>query len=404
LEKVRLKKFGFLKFKLWLSLLLVSLMGCAEQTENDLGVIMLPSDAVGRLPVRLEMRNALEGVSVRGEVAGKGTQAYVYVGRTNKYELRTLLTFKLDLPEELELVSASLQFYVVGTSGQVPITLSVHKLTEDFTEEEVTWEQAAVGRPWIMPGGDYESTPLGSAVYHVGSFDTVRVVTVNLDLEVLKAHLTGPDRTQLTLVVLSEEEDVFVKLLAREAAPTQPVATRLNVIYSTAGSAEQLLLERRAWKDATIAYYQGTINEDHLVVGELPASQVFFSYDFHDIPVEATVNQALLHLTLSGGAVVDSFLIAAFPANEPGYAKPEGVYLSGLKIGALESDSVLVLDITPTIQGIFLENYGYLGLAGSGIAVPAGFVEFYPETWPDSLKRPYLIMVYSEPSEAPLPY
>ena len=401
MEKVRLKKFGFLKFKLWLSLLLVSLMGCAEQTENDLGTIMLPSDAVGRLPVRFEMRDALEGVSVQGEPAGKGTQTMVYVGRTKQYELRTLLTFKLDLPEELELVSASLQFYVVGTSGQVPITLSAHKLTADFTEEEATWEQAAAGRPWITPGGDYESILVGSVVYQGGSFDTI---TVNLDLEVLKDHLTGPDRSQLPLVVLSEGEDVFVKLLAREIAPTQPVASRLNVIFRIKDSADDLLLERRAWKDATIAHYQGTINEDYLVVGELPASQVFFSYDFSELPAQATVNQALLHLSVSGGAVVDSFLLAAFPANEPGYAKPEGVYLSGLKIGAIESDSVLVLDITPTIQGIFLENYGYLGLAGSGIAVPAGFVEFYRETWPDSLKRPYLIVVYSEPSEAPLPY
>jgi hypothetical protein len=401
-----LKKFRFLKFKLWLYLSLISVMGCAEQTKNDLGTIMLPSDAVGRLPVRLEMRDALEGVSVQGEPAGKGTRTMVYVGRTKQYELRTVLTFRPDVPEELEVIAANLQLYVVSTGGDGPITLSVHKLTTDFTEEEVTWAQAAVGRPWMMQGGDYESTPLGSAVYQGGSYDTV---TVNLDPEVLKAHLTGPDRTQLPLMVLSEEQEVLVRLLAREVAPAQPVAARLNVIYSEAGSTEQLLRERRAWKDATIAHYQGQLSPDYLVVGELPSSQVFFSYDFHDIPVEATVNQALLHLSVSGGAVVDSFLITAFAANQASYVEIEGDLLSVSGAGASENDSVLVLDITRTIQMMLLqaqfgEAPGYLGLASTGTAVPAGFLEFYPDTWPDSLLKPYLIMVYSEPSKAPLPY
>ena len=401
-----MKKFGFLKFKLWLYLSLISVMGCSEQTENDLGTIMLPSDAVGRLPVRIEMHDALEGVSVQGETAGKGTRTMAYVGRTKQYELRTVLTFRPDVPEELEVIAANLQLYVVSTGGEGPITLSVQKLTTDFTEEEVTWAQAAVGRPWMMQGGDYESTPLGSAVYQGGIFDTV---TVNLDPEVLKAHLTGPDRTQLPLIVLGEGEDVFVKLLAREVVPTQPVAARLNIIYSEAGSTEQLLRERRPWKDATIAHYQGTINEDRLVVGELPPSQVFFSYDFHDIPVEATVNQALLHLSVSGGAVVDSFLITAFAANQASYVDIEGDLLSVSGTGASENDSVLVLDITRTIQMLLLqaqfgEAPGYLGLASTGTEVSAGFMEFYPDTGPDTLLRPYLIMVYSEPSKAPLPY
>ena len=397
-----------LKFNLWLCLLLLFAASCTERTENDLGVIMLPTDAAGSLPARLEMRRALEGVSIQGELTGKGNQSIVYVGRTKQYELRTLLDFRLDLPEELELVAANVQFYVIraGGEGEEPITLSMYKLTEDFTEGEATWEQAAVGRPWMTPGGDYLSDSLGSAVFQGGDYDTV---SVNLDLGTLEAHLAGPDRAQLPLVVLSEQEDVFVKLLAREAAPESPVASRLNVIFTTTGSTEQLLLERRPLKDATIANYQGQLNPDRLMVGEIPAGQVFFSYDFSELPAEATMHQALLHLSVSGGAVVDTFLFTAFAANQAEYVEVEGDLLSISQGGASESDSTLVLDITLTIQLMLLqarfsEAPGYLGLAGYRAAVPAGFLEFYSETWPDSLLRPYLIMIYSDPSEAPLPY
>jgi len=406
LEIARFKKFFFLRQFLWLGLLLPFALSCAEQTENDQGVIMLPTDAVGELPARLEMRRALEGVSVQGEPAGKGSQKVVYVGRAKQYQLRTLLTFKLDLPAELKLVSATLQFYIIGTVGQAPITLSVHKLTTDFDSVEVTWEQSAAGRPWMTPGGDFESTPLGSTEYPGGEFDTLNV---SLDLEALEAHLSGPERSELPLVVISEEEEVFVKLLASEYAPLQPVAARLNVIFTAEGGTEQLLLERRAWKDATIVHYDGQVSPDRLVVGENPASQVFFSYDLGELPPEATVNQALLHLSVSGGAVLDSFLVTAFVTDETGYVEAEGDLLPVVRGGTSESDSVLVLDITGTLQLMILQKRfdtapRYFGLASAGSAVAAGFLEFYPESWPDSLLRPYLIMIYSDPMKAPLPY
>ncbi|MBN2289625.1 MAG: hypothetical protein JXQ83_09865 [Candidatus Glassbacteria bacterium] len=393
------------RLRLWLVLLLLSAPGCSEQTENDLGVIMLPADAVGELPVRLEMREALEGVTVQGQPAGKGTRSLVYVGRTKQYRLRTVLSFILDLPTDIELVSASLQFYVVSTGGDPPITLAVHKLATDFTEEEVTWEQAAAGQPWATPGGDYDSDMLGSATYQGGELDTV---SVNLNLKALQAHLDGPNRSRLPLVVRNQKNDVFVRLLAREIAPAQAVASRLSVIYREAGSTQQYLLERRAYQDATIASYDGQLDADRLVVGEIPASQVFFSYDLGGLPDDATVNQALLHLSVSGGAVVDSFLISAFAANEARFVGPETELTTVAGRTATESDSVFVLDITSTVQLMVLQRYygtepKYLGLASYRSGVTAGFMEFYPQSSPESLLRPYLILVYSKPMQAPLP-
>jgi hypothetical protein len=408
LEKVRLLINGSFKLTLqWFCLFLILLAaGCTEKVENDLGLVMMPDNSVRDLPARMELRSALEVVTVQGEPAPNGTRALVFVGRTKQYELRTVLDYLVSLPDNIEIQAAELQIYIYGVRGELPITVSAHVLTQDFTEEETTWEQAANGLPWSVPGGDYQSEPLGSAVFDGEDFDTL---TIDLDTEALQAYLSGTGWSRLPLLVIGEDEDVYLRLIGRELSSDQAVASRLEIIYTEQGSTEEGILSRRPLQDATIAQYYGPLNEDRLMIGEIPATQTFFSYDFSGLPDNATVNRAVLHLSVSGGAVVDSFLVGAFAAEQAVYTHEQGDFLVIEKGGGDESDSVLVLDVTPTVQLMVLAKYSgieypYLGLNSYSAAMSAGFLEFYPEDWPDSLLRPYLELVYSEPMDAPLPY
>ncbi|MEA2064159.1 MAG: hypothetical protein U9P14_10705, partial [Gemmatimonadota bacterium] len=298
-----------------------------------------------------------------------------------------------------------LQVYVLSTRGEGPVDISVHRLSRDFIEEEVTWEKAADAENWSSPGGDYESAALGSAEYEGGSYDTV---SVDLDIQVLQDLLDGGGES-LSLVLLSSQEEVVIRMLAGEIDEQQPIASLLSVVFSPEpGSSDTLLFERRAADDATIVHYEGQVSTDRLVVGELPASQVFFSFDFSGLPSGAMVNQALLHLSVSGGAVVDSFLVTAFATDNAEYYEGQGDLLTVRRGGTTENDSVLVLDLTRTVQLIFLQEHlgqgvKYFGLASSSTTVPAGFLEFYPDSWPESRLCPYMEMVYTLPGDSPLP-
>ncbi|MEA2064288.1 MAG: hypothetical protein U9P14_11360, partial [Gemmatimonadota bacterium] len=96
---------------LWACLFLAGMVfcSCSEVVDNSLGLGALPGGAVGGLPVRAELHRMIEVMTVPGQVAGKGTQMTVYLGRTKQYQMRTLLNFLIDLPEQAVLTRARLQ-------------------------------------------------------------------------------------------------------------------------------------------------------------------------------------------------------------------------------------------------------------------------------------------------------
>lgn len=387
-----------------LSLILAFLTGCTESTQNTSAFVLLPSDVVGGLPEEKEFHQALEITEVASAPRNQGSMIRIFVGGRGDFLMRSVLDFLVDLPEDAEIVSGILHLYVLGVSGELPINLSVHLLEENFEETEVTYQHASDDQPWSTPGGDFSSEPIGQASFQGNMIDTL---VVELDKEALNDYLsTGV--IELPLIVLADNLNSYLGLIARESIPTQPVASRLDLIYKLSGGTTQSLLERRALKDATIAQYDGTINGDeYLIVGELPSSQVFFAYDLSALPPLAMVNQAQLHLWIAGRAIVDSFHVGVHTSHELSFVPPEELFL-GQAQGVGMADSSIIMDVTLAFQRLILEGPGHTGpnyivLSSFSRTNIAGFLEIYPPGGEDIQRRPYLKLIYTDVPEAAKP-
>ena len=335
-----------------LSLILAFLTGCTESTRNTSAFVLLPSDFVGEMPQEKEFRQAVEITEVASAPLNKGDMTRIFVGRRGDFLMRSVLDFLVGLPEDAEIVSGVLRLYVLGVSGEQPINLSVHLLESDFEETEVTYLRASDGQPWSTPGGDFSSVPVGQASFEGNYLDTV---AVTLNKKALNDYLSTGVR-ELPFVVLANNQDSYLGLIAREYYESQPVASRLDLTYKLKGQTTQSLLERRALKDATIANFDGIAGGDeYLKVGELPSSQIFFAYDLSSLPSLATVNKAQLHLRIAGRAIVDSFHVAVHTAHELSFVSPEELYY-GEALGVGEADTSVVMDVTLAIQRLILER------------------------------------------------
>lgn len=389
-----------------LFLFLALLAGCTETTRNSSGFVLLPSDIVGGLPEEKEFRQVLEITEVTSAPLNKGDMPRVFVGRRGDFLMRSLMNFKIDLPQDAEIVSGFLQLYVLGFSGELPVDLRVHLLERDFEEKEVTYLLAAQGEPWNTPGGDFLSEPLGSASFEGNRVDTL---IVELDKDILNDHLPEVNKSFLPLIVISDNSDSYLGLVAGEYSPEQPIDSRLDIIYKLKGGTTQSLFEIRAYMDATIARFDGATpaEDEFLTVGEIPSSQVFFAYDFSALPPLATVNQAKLHLWIADRAIVDSFHVALHTAHELSYVPPEELFL-GEAQGVGMADSSIIMDVTLALQRLILENPEQTG--GNYIVVSsfsktniAGFLKIYPPGGEDIQRQPYLKLIYTDASEAAKP-
>jgi len=395
---------NFIK-SIYLAVFILSLLsGCTETTRNTSGFVLLPENIVGGLPEEKEFHQALEITEVANAPLNKGEMTRIFVGGRGDFLMRSVLDFLVDLPEDAEIVSGILHLYVLGVSGELPINLSVHMLERNFEETEVTYQRASDGQSWSTPGGDFSSDPIGQASFQGNMIDTL---VVELDKEALNDYLsTGV--IELPLIVLADNQNSYLGLIARESIPTQPVASRLDLIYKLSGGTTQSLLERRALKDATIAQYDGTINGDeYLIVGELPSSQVFFAYDLSALPSLAMVNQAQLHLWIAGRAIVDSFHVAVHTAHELSFVPPEELFL-GQAQGVGMADSSIIMDVTLAFQRLILEGPGHTGpnyivVSSFSRTNIAGFLEIYPPGGEDIQRRPYLKLIYTDAPEAAKP-
>jgi len=370
--------------------------GCSEKTENGQGFELLPPGIIGGIPQQAELRQAIKVSTVSGEVAGKGEQTRVFVGRTDRYEMRGVLGFRVVFPLNAVITSAKLNLYLYGFKGDLPVGLSVYKLEHGFTEEEVTYEISAKGSPWLTPGGDFEPKALGEATFEGNQIDTVEI---NLDLETVKNFFATGDST-LPLIVIADRQGAILSLLAKEAYPTQPIASLLDVVFNVPGDTASYILERRSFQDATIVGFEGSLGTENLLVGDIPASQVFFSYDLGFLPPLAAVNRALLNLKITDKTIVDSFLVATYFSEELVYIG-SGTLALGNPRNVTDQDSILQIDVTLPVQRQILERQsgiktGYFVLASFVSLNYGGYVEFYPPEWPDSTKRPYLQLIYSD--------
>ena len=139
-----------------------------------------------------------------------------------------------------------------------------------------------------------------------------------------------------------------------------------------------------------------------LTVGDTPSSQTFLRYDLSQLPVDATINKATLHVSVFDAAYVDTFQIAVFSANDAQFTDLQSVAVSQVWGVGLDSDSV-AFDITVGLQRVLAYDStgtsSFVGL-GSNVGVNVGgYVQFYPPDWSETGLRPVLELVYTDAPE-----
>ncbi len=397
------------------SILLLSLVtlaalivSCSEETVSGGGSLLIPSGLLGTLPQQLTFAQPAEVVSVGSGAVSRGTQERVYIGNRDKFHMRGMFSFLLtSLPSDATVVSATMRLFIVSYenySPGVPLQVGVYLLDRDFVEEEVSWEKASDAQPWQSAGGDYSGDGLlGSFEFSGEQFGggTVDTMVVLLDTLVINRLIRAGDEI-VPLVLVPGDHDAWFSCVARELSPQAAVASQIDLTYRVEGSTTNSALERRAKVDATVTEFTGTLDPAMLTVGDTPASQTFFQYDLGLLPPNATINRALLRVSVFDAAYVDTFYVVVFATEGEEYVDYESTSLSVSQGVGLDTDS-LALDVTLSLQRVLA-----LGGAGAGYSIGlgsntgvnvGGYVQFYPPDWPEQGRRPVLELIYTDAPE-----
>ncbi len=397
------------KSALLLSLItLVALLGsCSEDTVSSGGLLLIPDGSLGALPVQMTFPQPVQALSVGSEAVSRGTQSRLYVGNRDQFHMRGTLSFLLQLPSDALVVSATLRLFIVSYenySPGVPLEVGVHLLDKDFVEKEVSWDRASAAEPWLNAGGDYSPDKLlGSFEYSGEDFGNRVIDTMVVLIDTLAINqLIRSGGSVFPLVLVPGDHDAWFSFVARELSPESAVASQLDLTYRIAGSTTNASFERRAKGDATITEFSGTLDPSMLTVGDTPASQTFFQYDLGQLPVDATINRALLHVSVFDAAYVDTFHVVVFTADSKEYADYETASVNFSQGVGLDTDS-LALDITLGLQRVLaLGGEGtqyFIGLGSNTAVNVGGYVQFYPSDWPEQNRRPVLELIYTDAPE-----
>ncbi len=369
---------------------------------------MIPGGSLGALPQQVTFSQPVEALSVSSEAVSRGKQERVYIGNRDKFHMRGMVSFLINsLPSDATVVSATLRLFVVSYenfSAGVPLDVGVYKLDKDFVEEEVSWERASAGDQWLTPGGDYSSADLlGSFEFDEEDFGSGTVDTIVVLLDTLTINqLIRSGEENFPLLLVPGDQDAWFSMVARELSPEAAVASLLDLTYKVVGSTTNAALERRTKGDATVTEFDGSLDPTMLTVGDTPASQTFLKYDLSQLPRDATINRALLNVSVFDAAYVDTFHVVVFTSGSGEYVDYESAAVSVSQGVGLDSDS-LALDITIGLQrALALDSTGtsyYVGLGSNTAVNVGGYVQFYPPDWSEASRRPVLNLIYSDAPE-----
>lgn len=399
-----LLKLNYLKSALSVATLLAAMLAisCSEETASGGGSLLIPDGTLGTLPQRMTVSQPLDAVSLSSEPLNRGDQERIYVGNRDLFRMHGLLSFLVELPTDAQVASATLRLYIVSYENYnpgVPLDVDVHLLDRDFEEMEATWNLAAEGEQWSSPGAA-PGEVIGSFQFTGTELDSVDIDTMVVILDSLAIdQFIQSGGTTLPLALVPADQDAWFSMLGREIDISSPISSLIDIVYRVSGSTTNSALERRARADATISNYSGSLNPAMLTVGEEPTSQVFLRYDLSQLPPNATINKALLHISVFDAAYVDTFQLVVFAHDEREFVDPQISSLSVSQGVGTSSDS-LALDITLGLQRVLVldstgANY-YTVLGSNSLVNVGGFVQFYPPDWPEAARRPVLELIYTD--------
>ncbi len=160
----------------------------------------------GNMPVELVLQRGKDGYQGVTDAWINAWSPDANYGAANNIYLRPsavqrgLIRFDLAglLPDRIQITSADL--YLYDNANGPDMTVNLHLLQKDWTEEQVTYNQAVQGQPWTHPGGDFEATPAASLDLQGG---TPGYVQINI-LDAVRAWAADPSSNHGLLLDVSQ--------------------------------------------------------------------------------------------------------------------------------------------------------------------------------------------------------
>ncbi len=145
---------------------------------------------------------------------------------------RSVIKFDLSsIPSNAVITSASLKLVQLGGSGT--ITVNIHRLLQNWTNADVTWNNYTTGTPWNTAGGgagtDYTSTATDSKAllsYSGGTVDSYNVLT-----DVQNIVNNGGNNYGWIMKLATESGNTYVGYNSQDAG-TQANRPILTVVYT----------------------------------------------------------------------------------------------------------------------------------------------------------------------------
>jgi Phosphodiester glycosidase len=166
---------------------------------------------------------------------------------------RGVLSFDFSgLPSDATIHSISLTVDAFATTGTASryVDMELYQLTDPVHEEQVTWNQAAVGNNWTTPGGDVAATTLSSLYAQ----QTIGLKTfVSTQAFVTAANAAFDAGQPLNLLIAAPETEVW------GAANNSNLNLRFRSDDATTGVRPTLTVQ------FTSAFAPGDFNQDHVV-------------------------------------------------------------------------------------------------------------------------------------------
>jgi hypothetical protein len=164
-----------------------------------------------------------------------GVSDYLYSGFFSSSSGRERTVIKFDLSalvsQPVTVKSANLILYVSHKSSTADFTVSAYKVTNNWVEEEATWNDRAAGVSWTAAGGEYNPAAVSDSVI----MDSVNVYkTFRLDADMVQDWIKNPADNYGVVIISNIENDGFNNwygFISKNYSVLTSVRPRLTVYY-----------------------------------------------------------------------------------------------------------------------------------------------------------------------------
>ena len=95
-----------------------------------------------------------------------GDANYIAVGKSQAVlgEIRTFIMFNIsEIPDNINITSALMNLWLYDDNTESSSrVINTHRVTSEWREDEVTWNERRLGIDWVEDGGDFDSTIISS--------------------------------------------------------------------------------------------------------------------------------------------------------------------------------------------------------------------------------------------------